>query len=44
MFQIIQTLSELPISNRNTITKSKVLDIVAEWANIPSNIKEIIEK
>ncbi|XP_050527182.1 uncharacterized protein LOC126897539 isoform X2 [Daktulosphaira vitifoliae] len=41
---IIQTLSELPISNRNTITKSKVLDIVAEWANIPINIKNAIEK
>uniref|UniRef100_A0A2S2Q0E3 [histone H3]-lysine(36) N-trimethyltransferase n=2 Tax=Sipha flava TaxID=143950 RepID=A0A2S2Q0E3_9HEMI len=41
--EIIQTLSELPISNRNTITKSKVLDIVAEWAKIPFSIKENIE-
>ncbi|VVC37627.1 Post-SET domain,AT hook, DNA-binding motif,AWS domain,SET domain,SRI, Set2 Rpb1 interacting [Cinara cedri] len=41
--EIIQTLSELPISNRNTITKSKVLEIVAEWANIPKSVKEVIE-
>uniref|UniRef100_A0A2S2NNW2 [histone H3]-lysine(36) N-trimethyltransferase n=1 Tax=Schizaphis graminum TaxID=13262 RepID=A0A2S2NNW2_SCHGA len=41
--EIVQTLSDLPISNRNTITKSKVLDIVAQWANIPLNIKETIE-
>ncbi|XP_029344737.1 uncharacterized protein LOC100167890 isoform X2 [Acyrthosiphon pisum] len=41
--EIVETLSDLPISNRNTITKSKVLDIVAQWANIPLNIKEIIE-
>jgi len=44
IFQIVETLSDLPISNRNTITKSKVLDIVAQWANIPVNIKEMIEK
>lgn len=41
--EIVKTLSDLPISNRNTITKSKVLDIVAQWANIPLNIKEVIE-
>lgn len=44
IFQIVQTLADLPISNRNTITKSKVLDIIAQWANIPLNIKEVIEK
>lgn len=44
IFQIVQTLADLPISNRNTITKSKVLEIIAQWANIPLNIKEIIEK
>ncbi|XP_060855766.1 uncharacterized protein LOC132933510 [Metopolophium dirhodum] len=41
--EIVETLSDLPISNRNTITKSKVLDIVSQWANIPLNIKEMIE-
>ncbi|XP_025196702.1 uncharacterized protein LOC112595635 [Melanaphis sacchari] len=41
--EIVKTLSDLPISNRNTITKSKVLDIVAQWANIPLNVKEAIE-
>lgn len=44
VFQIVKTLSDLPISNRNTITKSKVLDIVAQWANIPLHTKEVIEK
>ncbi|XP_050438814.1 probable histone-lysine N-methyltransferase CG1716 [Adelges cooleyi] len=41
--EIIETLSELPISNRNTIKKSKVLDTVAEWAKIPVHIKNSIE-
>lgn len=37
-------LSELPITNRNTITKSKVLDVVAEWADIPQDVKTEIER
>lgn len=42
--QILEILAELPITNRNTITKSKVLDVVAEWANIPQDIKTKIER
>lgn len=42
--QIIEILAELPITNRNTITKSKVLDAVAEWANIPHDVKTKIER
>lgn len=37
-------LSELPITNRNTITKSKVLEVVAEWAKIPQDVKAKIER
>uniref|UniRef100_A0A2H8TWC6 [histone H3]-lysine(36) N-trimethyltransferase n=2 Tax=Melanaphis sacchari TaxID=742174 RepID=A0A2H8TWC6_9HEMI len=40
---ILEILAELPITNRNTITKSKVLDVVAEWAEIPQDIKTKIE-
>lgn len=42
--QILEILDELPITNRNTITKSKVLDVVAEWAEIPQDIKTKIER
>lgn len=37
-------LAELPIMNRNTITKSKVLDVVAEWGQIPPDAKSKIER
>ncbi|XP_060861460.1 uncharacterized protein LOC132938562 isoform X2 [Metopolophium dirhodum] len=40
---ILEILAELPITNRNTITKSKVLDVVAEWAKIPQDVKTKIE-
>ncbi|VVC32419.1 Post-SET domain,AWS domain,SET domain,SRI, Set2 Rpb1 interacting [Cinara cedri] len=40
---ILDFLAELPIPNRNTITKSKVLDVVAEWAEIPQDVKSKIE-
>ncbi|XP_060834189.1 uncharacterized protein LOC132917458 [Rhopalosiphum padi] len=40
---ILEILAELPITNRNTITKSKVLDVVAEWAEIPQDVKAKIE-
>ncbi|CAH1720992.1 unnamed protein product [Aphis gossypii] len=40
---ILEILDELPITNRNTITKSKVLDVVAEWAEIPQDVKTKIE-
>ncbi|XP_050545151.1 uncharacterized protein LOC126907706 [Daktulosphaira vitifoliae] len=40
---ILEMLAELPIMNRNTITKSKVLDVVAEWAQIPFDAKSKIE-
>ncbi|KAL5242931.1 hypothetical protein ACI65C_010341 [Semiaphis heraclei] len=40
---ILEILAELPITNRNTITKSKVLDVVAEWAKIPQDAKTKIE-
>jgi len=42
--QILEILDELPITNRNTITKSKVLDVVAEWAEIPQDVKTKIER
>jgi len=42
--QILEILAELPITNRNTITKSKVLDVVAEWAKIPQDVKTKIER
>jgi len=42
--QILEILAELPITNRNTITKSKVLDVVAEWAKIPQEVKIKIER
>lgn len=40
---ILEILAELPITNRNTITKSKVLDVVAEWSEIPQDVKTKIE-
>lgn len=40
---ILEILAELPITNRNTITKSQVLDVVAEWAKIPQDVKIKIE-
>jgi len=40
----LEILDELPITNRNTITKSKVLDVVAEWAKIPQDVKTKIER
>lgn len=42
--QILEILAELPITNRNTITKSKVLDVVAEWAKISQDVKTKIER
>lgn len=42
--QILEILAELPITNRNTITKSQVLDVVAEWAKIPQDVKIKIER
>jgi len=42
--QILEILTELPITNRNAITKFKVLDVVAEWAKIPQDVKAKIER
>ncbi|XP_025415197.1 uncharacterized protein LOC112686918 isoform X2 [Sipha flava] len=41
---ILEILAELPITNRNTITKSKVIDVVAEWADISQDVRTKIER